>query len=186
MKDPWVEAPAMDCEVDRVNVGVRENTSTPTSSPSQVTIPTQFPSILFSDPMLYGLGPKSVYPLWKPMSTEREGAHAERVHLWGRISCREGACQAVRPTARAVGGEARMLSGGGRSAARALCGEGGRDFASGCRTGGGLLGISVAYTLKPKRLVLCRYTHPRWKGKWRAAMAEARVSFLHQLPVLKL
>ena len=50
----------MDCEADQVNEGVRDNTSTPTSSPSQVTIPAQVPSILFSDPMLNGPGPKSV------------------------------------------------------------------------------------------------------------------------------
>ena len=36
VKDPWVEASAMDCEANRVNKGVRDNTSTPTSSPSQV------------------------------------------------------------------------------------------------------------------------------------------------------
>ena len=57
--------PAMDCEAKQVNMGVRENMSMPTSSPSQVTILAQFPSILFSDPMLYSPGSKSVYPLWK-------------------------------------------------------------------------------------------------------------------------
>ena len=50
----------MDCAADRVNVGVTDNTSTPTSSPSQVTILAQVPSILFSDPMLNGPRPKSV------------------------------------------------------------------------------------------------------------------------------
>ena len=37
----------------------------------------------------------------------------------------------------------------------------------------------------PNLFVLCRCTY-RWKGKWRAAMAEARVSPIRVLLVLKL
>ena len=43
VQDPWVEAPAMDSDAEQPNEGVRENTSTPIASPSQVTIPAQLP-----------------------------------------------------------------------------------------------------------------------------------------------
>ena len=57
----------------------------------------------------------------------------------------------------------------GHAAAGALCGEerAGRGFH------------------KPSVIVLCRCTY-RWKERWRAAMAKARVSPVWVLPVLKL
>ena len=52
VQDPWVEALAMHCEADQANKGVRNNTSTPNSSPLQVKFRDQHPLIIFSDPMV--------------------------------------------------------------------------------------------------------------------------------------
>ena len=43
VQDPWVDASAMDSDMELSNEGVRENTATPIASPSQVIIPAQLP-----------------------------------------------------------------------------------------------------------------------------------------------